>query len=185
MFKTLIGVIVVAVGVIVTFMFIDPNIAIKSTDNSTVNVTDIASVEEGYIGVTIEGEVAKPGNYVLEEGAMIGDLIEMAGGETENADELAYIETAPLKGGVTYYIASKYDTSDVCKLTDITKVNINTATAEEMQEISVFSKSISSSIVSYRTENGKYNTIEDILEVYGIGNATYRKLRNYITLRDI
>jgi len=42
--------------------------------------------------------------------------------------------------------------------------------------------SIATSIVSYRSENGIYNTIEDLLNVYGIGNATYHKVRNYVVL---
>ena len=42
--------------------------------------------------------------------------------------------------------------------------------------------SIASSIVSYRTENGIFDTLEELMDVYGIGNATYHKIRGYVIL---
>ncbi len=189
MIKTLIGVVVVAIAVIVVFMFIDPSIAISS--NSTVtsiivnndNTTSL-SLDEGYFTATVEGDVAKPGSYVLAEGATMGDLIESAGGITDYADELAFYLDADVESGKTYFIASKYDTSNVCTLTELTKININTDSADALVESKHFTSSVANSIVSYRTENGEFRTIEQLLDVYGIGNATYRKVRNYVILHS-
>ena len=50
--------------------------------------------------------------------------------------------------------------------------------------VSGVTTSIASSIVSYRTENGMFNTIEQLMDVYGIGNATYHKIRNYVILHE-
>ena len=47
-----------------------------------------------------------------------------------------------------------------------------------------YTSSIASSIVSYRTGTGPFKTVEQLLEVYGIGNATYRKIRNFVTLHE-
>ena len=185
MIKTLIGVIVVAIAVIAVFMFIDPNInatAIQTSSLTIVGNSSTLSIEEGYFSVTVEGEIAKPGSYVVSEEATMGDLIEAAGGTTEYADDLAYFLDAELEKGMTYYIAPKFDTSNVCTLTDITKVNINTASLDEFLTINVFTSSIANSIISYRAEKGDFRTLESVLDVYGIGNATYQKIRKYITL---
>lgn len=186
MFKVLIGVVVVAVAALVVFMVIDPSIGITTTEpNSVIIVNDDSlSIAEGYFSATIEGEVTKPGSYVLEDGSTMGDLIECAGGITPYGDDYAYYDDALLTSGMTYYIPSKYDTSDVCQLVEIQKVNINTASLEQLLEVKAFTNSVASSLISYRVENGEFKTLESILDVYGIGNATYRKLRNYIILHQ-
>ena len=187
MVKTLLGVVVVAIAVIVVFMFIDPNLNVNNATNTTSvivindNSTSI-SLEDGYFTATLEGDVSKPGSYVLQDGATMGDLIEAAGGTTEYADDKAYYLDAEVKSGQTYFIASKYDTSNVCTLTELAKVNINTDSADTLVASKYFTSSVANSIVSYRSEKGEFKTIEALLDVYGIGNATYKKVRNFVTL---
>ena len=185
MVKTLIGVVVVAIVVIVVFMFIDPNLNMNA-DNATTSViydnNTTLSLEDGYFTATIEGDVSKPGSYVLKDGDTMSDLIEKAGGTTEYADDKAYFLDAELKSGKTYFIASKYDTSNVCTLTDIAKVNVNSDSADTLVASKYFTTSVANSIVSHRSEKGEFRTIEDLLDVYGIGNATYKKVRNFVTL---
>ena len=112
----------------------------------------------------------------------MADLINAGGGTTSNADSLAYYEDATLKNGNTYYIASKFDNTDVCNNSEIAKVNINVDDADKLMTINGITSSIASSIVSYRTSNGSFKTLEQLTEVYGIGNATYRKIRNFVIL---
>ena len=181
MAKVLIGVVIMAFIVIIGFLVIDPDLNPVQTANSN-NITEI-STQKGS-KYTIEGEVYKSGTYVLSDGITMGDLLEAAGGTTANADNLAYYETAPLKAGTTYYIASKFDDNDICSKSEITKVNINQDDAQTLMSVNGITTSIASSIVSYRNENGNYNTIEDLLNVYGIGNATYHKIRNYVILHS-
>ena len=181
MAKILIGVVIVAFIVIIGFMIIDP-------DLNTVNNNNVASITEvstqNGSKYTIEGEVYKAGTYVLSDGITMDDLLEAAGGVTPDADDLAFFETASLKAGSTYYIASKYDVSDICSKSEIAKVNINEDDAQTLMSVNGITTSIASSIVSYRSENGMFNTIEDLLNVYGIGNATYHKVRNYVILHS-
>ena len=182
MFKILIGVIIAAIGTLITFMVIDPNISISNNDSSSSSSS--SEVQDGYFSVTIEGEVSKPGSYTLAEGSTMDDLIDAAGGITDYTDELAYFTTADLEGGQTYYIPSKYDTTNICSLVEITKVNINEDSADKLLTVNAFTTSVANSIVSYRAEHGDFMTIESIQDVYGIGAATYRKLRNYIILHE-
>ncbi len=179
MAKVLIGVVVVAFVVIIGFLLIDPDLN-SITDNGA--VTEVVDSNKSGNKYTIEGEVNKAGTYVLSDSATMADLIAAAGGVNSNADERAYFETATLKSGSTYYIAGKYDTTDICSKSEVTKVNINEDDASTLMSVNGITTSIASSIVSYRTENGTFSTIEQVMEVYGIGNATYHKIRNYVIL---
>ena len=174
MIKILIGVVVVAIAVIATFLVLDPNIGITSVGT----VTEVAN----SFSVTVEGEVYKTGTYTLNEGATMSDLFEAAGGTTNNADERAYYEDAILTSGMTYYIASRYDASDLCNTSEVDKVNVNTDDASTLSQVSGITQTIANSIVTYRTEKGLFSSLEQLMEVYGIGNATYHKIRNYVIL---
>lgn len=179
MYKIIIGVVIATAVVIVGFLIIDSNFNNKS---ATQNNTALNSGKDSKNSFTIEGEVNKPGTYALTSEITMADLLQAGGGVTANADPLAYYEEATLKAGTTYYIASKYDNNDVCNSSTITKVNINSDPTEALTSINGITSTIASSIVSYRTSNGNFKTIEQLMEVYGIGNATYRKVRNYVIL---
>ena len=178
MFKILIGVVVAAFVVIMGFLIIDPDL---KQSNNTNSISEV--VNDGY-RYTIEGEVNKAGTYVLSDNITMADLIKAAGGIKTTADELSYFDFAPLKSGSTYYIAGKYDETDICSKTEITKVNINEDDASTLMSVNGITTSIANSIVSYRTENGIFDTLEELMEVYGIGNATYHKIRNYVILHS-
>ena len=179
MAKILIGVVVVAFVVVIGFLLIDPDLN-QVTDNGA--ISEVINNTQNGSKYTIEGEVNKAGTYVLSDSATMADLIEAAGGVNSNADECAYFENAILKSGSTYYIAGKYDTTDICSKSEVSKVNINEDDATTLMSVNGITTSIASSIVSYRSENGQFNPIEQVMEVYGIGNATYHKIRNYVIL---
>ena len=179
MVKILIGVVIAAFIVIIGFLIIDPDL------NQVNNNTPISEVYDSTMNgskYTVEGEVNKAGTYVLSDAVTMKDLIEAAGGTTSNADDFAYFLDAPLKAGSSYYIASKYDETDICSKNEISKVNINEDDAQTLMSVNGITTSIASSIVSYRSENGIFDTVEELMDVYGIGNATYHKIRNYVIL---
>ena len=180
MIKVLVGVVVVAFIVVIGFLVIDPDLE-QVNDNGAITEVVDTNTQSGS-KYTIEGEVNKAGTYVLSDSISMADLIAAAGGTNSNADDLAYFPNASLKAGSTYYIAGKYDQTDVCSKSEVSKVNINEDDATTLMSVNGITTSIASSIVSYRTENGIFNTIEQLMEVYGIGNATYHKIRNYVIL---
>ena len=63
------------------------------------------------------------------------------------------------------------------------KVNINTATLQELELLPGIGPAIAQRIVDYRAENGRFNTVEDIMNVRGIGQATFEKLQPNIVAR--
>ena len=189
MVKIFIGVLIVTVIVIAGFMILDPKINLVNTNNATTLVVDgengsLLSFDGPTYKVGVEGSVQKEGTYTLLEGSTMRDLIQSAGGLSSGADERAFYQESVLEGGMTYYIPNIYNASDVCNREAITKVNINDDSSDKLSTINGISVSIASSIVSYRNANGSFKYIEDLLNVYGIGNATYKKIRDYVILHE-
>ena len=69
------------------------------------------------------------------------------------------------------------------KLKNGEKININTATQKELQKLTGIGESIALRIINYRKENGKFNTIEDIKNVSGIGESKFNKIKNDIIVK--
>lgn len=161
------------------------------------------------IMVYITGEVKNPGIYELEENSRIKDVIEKAGGLKETADitdiNLATILqdedkiTIPTKDKKmeekqnTERIQSNKQSKTTEKSQNTTsistnatgknqntKVNINTATQTELETLPGIGPSTASKIVSYRKENGKFKSIEEIKKVNGIGESKYKKIKELI-----
>ena len=176
MIKLIIGAVIAVVLVVGAFMLLDPAIN-KNSVADTVEVADTFTY-------TIEGEVSKVGTYTLKDAVSLSDLIDAAGGLSSNADDRAFNLTASIKAGETYYIASRFDASDVCGNSEIAKVNINSDNAETLMSVNGITSSVASSIVSYRQEKGVFDTLEDLKQVYGIGEATYRRVRNFVILHE-
>ena len=176
MVKLIIGAVVAVFIVIAGFMLLDPQLNPQT-------VADTMEVGETF-SYTVEGEVSKPGTYTLTDSATMSDLIDAAGGIASNADDRAYFLTATLTKGQTYFIASKFDATDICGNTTIEKVNINADTADKLSSINGITSSIAASIVSYRQEKGTFQTLEQLKDVYGIGDATYRRVRNLVILHE-
>lgn len=146
----------------------------------------VEEVEDNSIKVHITGEINNPGLIELVSGDRISDAIEKAGGVTSLADtskvNLAYM----LSDGEKIYIPSINDEEGVEYIqssSQNTKININTATQEELETLTGIGESTAKSIIEYREQNGKFTTIEDIKNVSGIGDAKYEKLKDEITVK--
>lgn len=155
------------------------------------------------ITVHITGEIKYPGVVVLKEGDRIVDAIEAGGGETENADlnrlNLAY----KLSDGDKIYVPNKNERLETDNITIVDNsltvegqtavnsslnnkeqtVNINTATLKELTELPGIGKATANKIIEYRTQNGKFKTIEDIKNVPGIGDSKFNNLKGKIRVK--
>lgn len=179
----LIGLAVTVIGIVV-FKAIDPNNRVATSTSSSSSLIDDDSVDDESMTIGISGEIVKSGNYVLDEGATMSDLIEAAGGLTDNADERCFYFTATLTEGISYYIPPLYESSDVCGNSPIDKVNINSADESELKTITGISETYASRIVDYREEYGSFETLEGIMNVKGIKSGIFSKLKNEIMLKD-
>ena len=183
MLKIFAAVLITCIVGLVIFQAIDPNLESAGGNAATQLVSD-SNTTSNSISVTVAGEVVRPGTYVLEINTTLSDLISVANGLTTNADELAFDTSYLLEDASSYYIAPKYDHSDVCSMEPIVKTNINEDDEEGLQLIKGIGSTIAKAIVSYRNANGKYGRIEDLKKVNGIGNATFEKIEDYVRLRD-
>jgi competence protein ComEA len=174
MFKIMIAVLVFTVATLIILLSIDPNI--------NANSLSLLSSGQANFSVTIDGQVLRPGTYVMDPSDQLGDLIDIAGGPTENADERAYFLDCELESSLTYYIAPLFAEDDICGDYPFIKVGLNSSDKEELTIISGIGTTIAAAIVGYREENGTYRYLEQVMEVAGIGNATFEKIKNYITL---
>ena len=107
-------------------------------------------------------------------------------GLTPNADvsktNLAYI----LSDGEKIYIPSVNDEETITENNSSnknSKININTATASELETISGVGESTAKSIIEYRTKVGKFSSIEEIMNVSGIGENKFEKMKDQITVK--
>lgn len=141
------------------------------------------------ITIHITGEVNNPGIVMLDEGARIVDALEAAGGETQNADinklNLAYV----LEDGEKLYIPGKneegkeYITRGNGNQTETAKVNINTAQIEELSTLPGIGEATANKIIEYRKENGKFEKIEDIKNVAGIGDSKFQNIKEMLKVK--
>lgn len=150
--------------------------------------------EEKMIYVDVSGEVNEPGLYALIEGSRVNDAIIIAGGVTNEADltevNLAYILTDAMKVTIPKKVKEvKKIKPVVSKNINIVsedtvlngKVNINTATKEQLKTLSGIGDSTADKIIKYREENGNFSNVEDIKKVSGIGESKYNKIAEKIT----
>lgn len=153
--------------------------------------------ENKKIIIHISGQVNNEGVYELEEGSRIIDAINKAGGVTETADTSQINLAEKIEDGAKIYVPAKGEesvetnsqeekttknTKDIVqnKETKSKKININTATEEELDTLPGIGQATAQKIIEYRKENGKFSKIEDIKDVSGIGDSKFEKIKDLI-----
>ena len=183
MVKIFAAVLVTCVVMVIIFQFVDPKVD-NPGGNAATTLVDSSNSTSGTMSVSISGEVKRTGTYVLESNTTLDDLIGVAGRLTTNADEYAFDTSYLLEDKMSFYIAPKYDHSDVCSMEPIVKANINKDNEEGLQTVQGIGSTVAKAIVSYRDANGEFKRIEDLKKVSGIGNATFEKIKDYVRLRS-
>ncbi|MGO5673946.1 competence protein ComEA [Bacillus subtilis] len=162
------------------------------TENTVVKQEANNDESNETIVIDIKGAVQHPGVYEMRTGDRVSQAIEKAGGTSEQADEAQVNLAEILQDGTVVYIPKKGEGTAVQQggggsvQSDGGKgalVNINTATLEELQGISGVGPSKAEAIIAYREENGRFQTIEDITKVSGIGEKSFEKIKSSITVK--
>ena len=132
--------------------------------------------------IDVQGEVKTPGVYELPINSRVNDAIKAAGGAKPNAD-LSFINQARLiKDGEQIYIDKKsIGTTNFRRSTAASGIiNINRATAKELDKLPGIGPVIAGRIVEYRKVNGFFQSIDDLKKVQGIGASTLEKFKSKI-----
>ncbi len=138
------------------------------------------------INVYVSGAVKQPDVYALPSNAIVEDAIAAAGGVTAAADLDRINLAIRLADEMHVYVPRQGEAapppSDSAPGAATEKININTASAEELDKLPGIGPSIAKAIIDYRTKNGAFKKIEDINAVKGIGDALFEKIKDQITV---
>lgn len=134
----------------------------------------LEQLQSDTITVTVSGEVNYPGDITLPLYATVSDAL-AAADVTDDAD------TSTLNPNT---ILTDHDVINVPSLseTEIGRISINTATAEQLTALPGIGTATAEKIVAYREENGFFQTLEDLMNVSGIGEAKFAALEDLICL---
>ncbi len=198
--KNKIKIVAVPVLVIAAVLFFWLNsgsgeIKIDEGNSSAIEEDGISQQEvnstQSHLYVDIGGEVMKPGVYEVSDGTRLFEVIDKAGGLTEDADIDGINRAETVQDGQKIMIGrhgenpdENRDSYSANNVTDSGegKVNINTADAAALQTIPGIGPSKADRIIEYRESEGKFNEIDDIKNISGIGNKTFESIKEYITV---
>jgi competence protein ComEA len=145
--------------------------------------------EEENLVVDVKGAIKSPGVYEMKLGDRVIDVIEQAGGLHENADSNNVNFAMKLVDEMVLYIPIvgeekiiESTVGDVQNQGD-GKVNLNKASEEELQTLTGVGPAKASAIIEYRDQNGGFKKVEEIMEISGIGEKTFEKFKDQITIR--
>lgn len=154
--------------------------------------TELLSLEEAELEVTAEtmsdsdtifvyvcGAVEEEGVYELPAGSRGYEAIAMAGGFRKDAATTQIHQAEVLEDEATLYVPTIYEAAE-SQTEDDGKVNLNTATKEQLMTLPGVGEAKATSIIEYREAEGGFKTIEDIMNISGIKEGLFEKIKDYI-----
>ena len=149
--------------------------------------TEVSTTQETVIFVDIKGAVKNPGVYQMKVGDRVKDALEAAGGLTEEADSQKVNLAKRLEDQMVIVVPKVGEEAEEIpagetrnEATKEGKVNINTATVEELKTLKGVGEKKAEAIIEYRKKNGSFQTKEDLMKVRGIGKKLFESFQERI-----
>ena len=176
------------------------NTASSNNSNASSMASSASSSSSKTVTCDISGAVKHQGVYTLKNGARLQELIEAAGGTTAKAQLKAINRAVLLKDQDKIHIPYKGEkvesASTVTAGSDNSreakdsaqsgsngeKVNLNTASAADLQKLTGVGEKKAEQIIAYREQNGSFKKIEDLMQVSGIGEKTFESLKDQLAV---
>ena len=163
-------------------------------DASSDDESSAKSSSAAEVYVDVDGAVVRPGVYRLKDGARVSQAIDAAGGLTAEADVTGLNRASKVADGQKIYVPKVGEQQTVSAdggadggavlasgANDVAGlVNINTASAAELQTLSGIGPSMAQSIIDERTKNGAFASVDDLMRVSGIGEKKLAKIKDCI-----
>ena len=176
----------------------EPDLVVET---ETTPPTPPSSTAQPEIVVHVMGAVKSPGVYHLSTDARVHEAIQKAGGKTDQADLHSLNLAAKMRDGEQIYVPDIRQTPDVGQTiptssssaappqpsvrrsasSDGSRININTATFQELQTVRGIGPTMAQRIIEYRQTSGRFATVDDLTNVKGVGEKTLEKIRDSIT----
>ncbi|KAA9242614.1 MULTISPECIES: helix-hairpin-helix domain-containing protein [Aerococcus] len=193
----------VAATALVESVDLEDNSQSETLEVGQENTGEVENVEDqgdDLIYVDVKGAVKSPGLYQVQAGDRVLDAIDLAGGLNDQADSKRINLSQRLQDQMVVYVPAldeEVGAEDLMAITpvlsgdgptagssqgDSQTININTADASQLQEISGIGEKKAADIIQYRENKGSFQTIEEITEVSGIGDKTFEKIKEQITV---
>ena len=158
--------------------------------------TDREKLQICYVHVC--GAVNRPGVYELTADSRLFEAIQMAGGLTEEAADQTLNQAEVIEDGSKIYVPTKEEVkagmdngdtlmqneenAEKAGSTSDGKIDINTAAKNELMTLSGIGEAKADAIVRYREEHGAFQKIEDLMEVEGIKEGVFQKVKDQIKI---
>lgn len=163
-----------------------------SPDDADESSAKSSSAAEVYVDV--DGAVVRPGVYRLKDGARVSQAIDAAGGLTAEADVTGLNRASKVADGQKIYVPKVGEQQAAAAVAGAESsaattpgagsssglVNINTASAAELQTLSGIGPSMAQSIIDERSKNGPFASVDDLMRVSGIGEKKLAKIKDCI-----
>ena len=157
-------------------------------DTSQDAETEDTEEKQEAIYVHVCGEVVNPGVYRLHTGSRIYEAVEAAGGLSDEASAEALNQAEQIEDGQQIYVPSREEKeqqileNQSADPEEDGKVNLNTASKEQLKTLNGIGEAKAIAIIQYREEHGGFQKIEELMEVEGIKEGTFQKIMDQIKI---
>ena len=166
----------------------------RAGDASSDDESSAKSSSAAEVYVDVDGALVRPGVYRLKDGARVSQAIDAAGGLTAEADVTGLNRASKVADGQKIYVPKVGEQQAAAAVGGAESsaattpgagsssglVNINTASAAELQTLSGIGPSLAQSIIDERTKNGAFASFDDLMRVSGIGEKKLAKIKDCI-----
>jgi competence protein ComEA len=140
--------------------------------------------------VHVAGAVHRPGLYEMPAGARVADAVQAARGPTERSDLDALNLAEPLQDGLKIDVPRRGEALAAAPAPQpgasaagpAVPVNLNVADQAALETIPEIGPVTAAAILEYRAQVGSFSSVEEVLEVSGVGPATLEAMRPYVTV---
>jgi competence protein ComEA len=150
-----------------------------ATAPAVISANDVEAAQEKTVIVYVTGAVRNPGLYTLVATLRVSDAIVAAGGLTENADPACQPNLAAhLKDSMQVVVPF----SGHCAKAKKAKLDINTATREQLLQVPGMDAALADAIIRFRQDYGSFTALTELKSAMGLDAATYKQLAKTLTV---